>query len=107
MTTFAQTLRHRVSIQQHVVGSDAIGQPVTTWQEFAPAWADIRNLRGIEAIKAGAVTSEVQASIRMRYRTDLTAAMRLVHGATTYEVLAVLPDEAGQQHVDLVCKVLS
>jgi SPP1 family predicted phage head-tail adaptor len=47
----------------------------------------------VEAIKAGAEASVVQASIRIRYRTDVTSAMRVVHGSTTYEIKAVLPDE--------------
>ena len=61
----------------------------------------------IEAIKAGAVTSKVQTSIRLRYRTGITSGMRVVCGGVVYNILAVLPDLAGKGHVDLVCEVLS
>nr|WP_307731963.1 phage head closure protein [Massilia sp. H27-R4] len=90
---------------QAPAGRDALNQPLPGgWATHATAWADVRLLGGLETIKAGAVVSQVKASIRMRYRTDLTAAMRVVHGATIYKVLAVLPDEERHQHLDLVCE---
>ncbi|NHZ81832.1 phage head closure protein [Massilia sp. CCM 8695] len=99
-------MRHLVTIQAPV-GRDPIGQPIPGgWVTHATAWADVRMVGGLEAIKAGAVVSQVKASIRMRYRTDLTAAMRVVHGATIYKVLAVLLDEERHQHVDLVCEAI-
>jgi SPP1 family predicted phage head-tail adaptor len=45
----------------------------------------------------------VRASIRIRYRTDITAAMRVTDGSTVYQVKAVLPD-SGRQYLDLVCE---
>ena len=105
--SFAQTLRHYVTIQQRSAGQDEVGQPVDTWTELAAVWADIRHLGGLETIKAGALTSIVSASIRMRYRDDLTSGMRVVYGPTTYEIESVLPDLARKQHVDLVCKVIA
>jgi len=62
---------------------------------------------GLEAIKAGATTSTVQASIRLRHRTGIHSGMRVVSGGATYNILAVLPDEAQRQHTDLVCEVTS
>lgn len=99
-------LNRRVSIMVPSIATDAIGQPLGTWTELRKAWADIRHPRGLEAIAADKVASEVQASIRLRYCTDVDAGMRLVHGGTTYHVDAVLPDETGRQWVDLACKVV-
>lgn len=104
--SFSSTLRHKVSIQAPSNSRDAAGQPIEGWAEIAAPWADIRVLGGLETIKAGAVTPQVKASIRIRYRTDIDASMRVVHGATVYQVQAVLPDLARRQYVDLVCEAL-
>ncbi|ATQ77900.1 head-tail adaptor protein [Massilia violaceinigra] len=105
MSAFAQTLRDLVTIQAPA-GRDAIGQPIPGgWVEFAKVWADILHTGGMEAIKAGAVTSTVQASIRLRQRAGLHAGMRVLHDGTIYKVLAVLPDKVRRQYLDLVCEI--
>lgn len=85
---------------------DSWGQPIDTWTDVASVWADVRPLSGLESIKADAPTSEVRASIRIRWRTDITAAMRVLHDATLYEIEAVLPGST-REHVDLVCRVVT
>lgn len=97
-------LNRRVSIMVPSTATDAIGQPLPGWTELRKAWADIRHPRGLESIGGDKVASEVQASIRVRYCTDVTAGMRVHHGAVVYHVDAVLPDEAGRQWTDIVCK---
>ena len=49
----------------------------------------------------------MRASIRIRRRDDITAAMRVVHGAKVYDIKAVLPDEHGRGFLDLVCEATS
>jgi SPP1 family predicted phage head-tail adaptor len=105
VTTTGQ-LRHYVTIQSQASGQDAAGQPNGAWGTHAIVWADIRHVSGLEAVKADAVTSVVKASIRIRARSGVTAAMRVVHGATTYQVLAVLPS-ADRKWTDLVCEVVA
>lgn len=103
----AGTLNSRVMIQRRASGEDAWGQPLPeAWMNYRPLWANIKHLSGSQAIKAGAPASIVQASIRIRYRTDVDATMRVVHGTTVYEIKAVLPDEVKREHVDLVCEVV-
>lgn len=99
-------LNSRVVVQQQSTTQDAVGQPLNTWSTFATLWADVRHTSGIEAIKDSAIASVVRASIRVRYRGDLTAAMRVIHGGTTYNIVAVLPDIGGKEYVDLACEVL-
>lgn len=100
-------LKSLVTVQVLQTGQDSIGQPVTTWAAFKTLRANIRYLNGLETIKADAQTSVVKASIRIRRRTDITAAMRVVFGATTFEIKAVLPDEQDRERLDLACEVLA
>lgn len=104
MSSFASTLRDRISIQACSRTTDAVGQPLQVWGEVFKAWANVRGTGGMEAIKAGAATSKVKASIRLRYRAGLNAGQRVVHGATVYNVLAVLPHSGSTKHVDLLCE---
>jgi len=99
-------LNRLVQIQRRTSAQDAIGQPLDTWTSIAAVWADIRQPSGLAAIKANAEVSVVQASIRIRYRTDINAGMRVVHGATVYSISAVLMDVSGRQWIDLVCQVV-
>lgn len=100
-------LKSRVVIQQRSTTQDAIGQPVETWTTLATVWANIRYLNGTEAIKADAVASTSKVSIRIRRRTDVTSAMRVVYGSTTFQILAVLPDEQDKERLDLACEVIN
>ena len=103
----AGSLSTQVTIQAPGTAVDEIGQPIPGWTDVATVWADIRLKSGLEAIKAGAPVSTVQASIRIRYRAGVNAGMRVVHNLTAYEILAVQPDVGGREYVDLVCQVVS
>ena len=103
----AGRLSTRCTLQQPGTATDELGQPIPGWTDVATVWADIRMKSGLEAIKAGAPVSTVQASIRIRYRAGVNAGMRVVHNLTAYEILAVQPDVGGREYVDLVCQVVS
>jgi SPP1 family predicted phage head-tail adaptor len=103
----AGSLNRRVTIEAQSSTTDALGQPVDTWTNHAVVWADVRLKSGLQALKADADVSVVQASIRIRYRADIHAGMRVSQGSTVYEILAVLPDVSGRQYTDLVCQVVT
>jgi len=103
----AGRLNRRCVIQTPSTATDELGQPIPGWTDVATVWADIRMKSGLEAIKAGASVSVVQASIRIRYRAGINAGMRVVHNLQVYEILAVQPDVGGREYVDLVCQVVN
>ena len=95
-----------VVIQTPTATQDAAGQPIPTWATLATVWANIRHLSGVESIKADAESSTVKASIRIRRGVAVDASMRVVHGATNYQIRAVVPDEIDRDKIDLVCEVV-
>lgn len=97
---------NRITIRKRVTGSDTMGQPLTTWQDFATLWGGIRHLTGAAAIKANADISAVRASISVRRRADIEPGMQAVHGTTVYEIKAILPDRERRLDMFLVCEVL-
>lgn len=100
----AGKLTERITIEQLVEGVDEIGQPVSEWLTYVEAWAEIRHLSGLESIKAGAETSIVKSSIRIRRRPTrkVRSSMRVVHDGTVYNIEAVLP-HVKRSYLDLVC----
>lgn len=99
-------LNRKILIKARSAGADEIGQPVETWATFATTWANIRFLSGVETAKAGTEVSLAKASIRIRYRTDITEVMRVEYYGLTYQIHSVLRDEAKRDYVDLVCEVV-
>lgn len=97
--------KHYCTVEAPAEGQDEVGQPLTGWVPFKKFWADIRGTAGLETIRADAEISIRKVSIRTRYRTDITAAMRIVCSGVTYNVKVVLPDTVGKKHLDLACEV--
>lgn len=101
-------LNRRIEIQRRGEAVDEWGQPAPeSWVKVRDLWASIKHQNGSQSIKADTPTSRVRASIRIRYRTDIDAGMRVVYKGTVYEIEAVLPDEEKRERVDLVCVVVS
>ena len=103
----AGRLNRRCTLQAPGTTQDELGQPIPGWTDVATLWGDVRLRSGLESIKAGAVVSTVQASVRIRYRTGINAGMRVLVDSVPYEVLAVQPDVGGREYVDLVCQVVN
>lgn len=101
----AGRLNRRVTLQAPGTAEDELGQPIPGWTDVATVCGDVRLRSGLESIKAGAVVSTVQASVRIRYRKGINAGMRVLVDSVPYEVLAVQPDVGGREYVDLVCQV--
>jgi len=100
-------LNRLVTFEQQSASQDALGQPVLTWTTVDTAWANIRSVKGLESIKSGAPTSQVKTSIRTRYRTDITAAMRITEDGVIYRIHAVLPDRIDREFTDFTCEVVT
>ncbi len=100
----AGTLRNRVQIQQKVTGKGPTGQPVTDWDTVVTVYANIRHVSGMESIRQGIEASQVNTSIRIRYRKGITAGMRVKHGDAVYDIEAALPNVVHRDYLDLTCK---
>lgn len=100
----AGKFNRRITLQQPATGQDEAGQPVAGYADVCTVWAHIRHPSGSESLKADAQASTTKASIRIRYRADITSAMRVLHGTTVYSIQSVQPDEVRREHVDLVCE---
>lgn len=99
------TLNREISLERGTETQDSDGGTVVTWSPIATVWASIRHQSGMETVRTEMPVSVVKASIRIRFREDLDATCRALHGGKTYDIKAVLPDLVGREYVDLSCEV--
>lgn len=105
----AGALRHRITIQQKTIGTDAFGGPTETWADVCTVNASIEPLNGRELILAQSVNAETTERIRIRYRSGITAAMRIVFGARLFNITAppINPEERNRELILMVSEGLN
>lgn len=100
----AGKLRHRITLQQQASTKDTHGQVTTTWSDVATLWAAVEPIRGREFFAASQVNSEVTTRIRMRWRSGVTAAMRVSFDSRIYDIQAVIVPSEVHDEMQLMCK---
>ena len=94
----------RITIQQPSASVDALGQRVETWSDVATVWARARPVRGREFFAAGAEQSEAAVTFGILYRSDVTAAMRVLWRSVPHAIVADPIDVDGGRHTtELIC----
>lgn len=89
----AGKLRHRITLQRNVPRQDPrSGEMVSQWRDVDSVWAEVVPLSAREFVAARAAQSEVVARITIRYRADVTPAMRIIYRGGIYVVDGVLSD---------------
>jgi SPP1 family predicted phage head-tail adaptor len=100
----AGPLRYTVTIQQLVAGSPQqkpTGEPDKTWSALASVPADIRPLAGQALFVAQQANARVNVEVDLRYSSEVagvTAGMRVLHGATVYDIEWVPPLKPARGH---------
>ncbi len=82
-------LRRRLTLEAPLRTADEGGAAIVTWTSIADVWAAVHPSRGRELVNADAIVARVTHEIILRWRTDVTAAMRLRDGARIYLIQAV------------------
>jgi len=102
----AGKLRQRVELQRVSNSQDPqSGANIETWQPLATVWASIEPLSARDFIAAQAAQNQISARAVIRYRADIKAGMRFIHGDTTYFIEGVLPDkQSGKEYLTLLLK---
>ena len=98
----AGSLRHHCAVQRDEHVARPGGGRLESWVEVTKLWAEITLPGGRVAVAADQLTAEVTAEIRVRYRTDISTGMRIIHKGTTYKVEAALADN-DQTMLRLLC----
>lgn len=94
-------LRHQVTLQGVTRTDDGGGGytevPVTI---ATGVWAAVEPLEGNERIRAMQTEASATHRVTLRYRSDVTAALRVVHEGRTLEVVSP-PIDPEERHAEL------
>ena len=107
MSEHIGSLRERVTIQSETRTADAAGGAVVTWSALPHApmvWARVEPLLGREALQAMQLKAPVSYRVTMRWRDDITAAMRLVWGARVLNIRSIINPDERRRYIELMCE---
>jgi SPP1 family predicted phage head-tail adaptor len=102
----AGRLRHRVDIEMPTeIQDEETGAVDVVW---SPLWmhvpAEVAPRSGREFVAAQQLQGEVSTLITFRWRSGLTAKMRIVHNGTIYNPTALLQDpDSGREYIVAAC----
>lgn len=98
------TYRHRISIQNRVVTENSLGEIAPDWQDVVVgASALVEDLNGRDLVAAQDVHALVNTRIRMRYRSGITARMRVIFRGQIYNIESVIRNDAVNVELMLLC----
>lgn len=95
------SLRHRLIVQQPDRTADAGGGATIVWTDVATVWGAVEPLSGREKIVAERPQATVTHKVKLRYRADIDARMRILFGLRSFNIRSLInQDERGHW---LVC----
>lgn len=97
-------LRHRVRLERSERLADGGGGAVVTWAPVCELWASIKPSSGTESVVADQIAGRVSHEIHVRFRADISPAMRFSLGTRTFEILAVLDVEERRRQLRCLCR---
>ena len=105
MALRAGELRHRIVIEEPREREDDFGEPVKDWQPIPHSGASAKkeDLSGRELFQAQQINARVSTRFTLRYRTDINATMRVVHGEDLYGIESVQDPDGLRTTLILTC----
>jgi SPP1 family predicted phage head-tail adaptor len=105
-------LDRRITIQRKAETKDAHGAPQASWTALATngtVWAEVRDTppsRAEQQQREGLEQLRNTVRVRMRYRTDVDATMRIVHGSRVLQIVGG-PAELGRgEFLEVTCEAI-
>lgn len=99
-----------VKIQRPVVAKDAASGATRSWQLVASVWAEVVDAlpSKAESVVAGVQRNVQGARVRIRWRDDIDASMRIVdERGRTLQIVAGPAELGRRQYLELYCEAFS
>lgn len=90
----AGPLRNKITIQSVTETSDGMGGFTEAWATYTTAYAEIKPVKGEEALEHKKLEHGLVHRIWIRYQPGITTKMRIVWGSRTMKIIGLRnPDE--------------
>ena len=99
-------LDQRASLQAKVLTPDGGGGYAESWQTFATVWVSVSPVGAGDTFGPDALESRVRHRLALRRRSDVAAGQRILIGARTFRVHALIDEGARAETVTLLCEEL-
>jgi SPP1 family predicted phage head-tail adaptor len=99
-------LDQRATLQAKILTPDGGGGYAESWQTFASMWVSVSPIGASDTLGADVLQSRVRHRLVLRRRSDLAAGQRVLIGARTFKVHAVLDEGPRASVVTLLCEEL-
>ena len=104
----AGKLRERAAFKRlNEEATDDYGQPHSAWEPLFTRWCDLRETPGRERVKAGAVHSEVTATLRIRKSTTadtITTADKVVVRGANWDIESIIQVTAKSKRLEMLIR---
>ena len=70
------------------------GETSDAWTDLVTVWSEVAELSGRELLTAAQIQPEVRHKVTIRYRDDITSAMRVKYGTRYLYIVSSVPDDA-------------
>lgn len=103
-------LDRRLTIKRESTSRDPIyGSPEVTWVPLATVWAEVVDEQPSrsETIRSGLVQAPKRSRVRIRYRTDVDASMRLYYGASIMQIVGGPAEIGRKEYLELYVEELT
>ena len=92
--------RTRIMIQKKFITHNSYNEPIETWKDAYPLWADIINTGGGEFYAAQKLNASTTAVFRTRYAVDIKTTDRIKYDNRIFEILFI--NDVSEKHVELL-----
>ena len=99
-------LRHRVTIQEKAAVTDSFGAEINDWMDVCTVWASVEPLKGREFFVAQKENAETTVQIFIRYRSGISADMRILYCDRVFGINAIIDVEERHIELQLMCREL-
>jgi SPP1 family predicted phage head-tail adaptor len=96
-------LTERLTLEQPARTPDGGGGATIAWEPITELWAQVRPLSGDERLRHDQVAGRLTHRVCVRYRGDITPAMRFKQGQRIYEIVALL-ETRRRAWLDCLCE---
>lgn len=96
-------LKHRITIQKLTKLKDGFGAQVENWADFKSMWAEVYDRSGNQVFAQNQIQNEKSTRVRIRFRTDITTAMRVVFRGQAYDIQSILDVSGDRKFLELMC----
>lgn len=103
-------MRHYLTVQEEVLSPDAGGGFTSAWQDITTTpkvYAEVLTLGGTYQPRLHQMAATATHHLRLHYRRDIAAGMRLVEGSTVYYILHAADTDGTEKFLTLLAETRS